>query len=107
MLVIDPMKPGPQTRPGSEARSQQILRYLHQAGAVSVEDLCQLLQVSIATVRRDLQELETQGRLRRTHGGAVAVEPLLYEPFRHDSSFREQIERHAEQKRRIAQAAAD
>jgi DeoR family transcriptional regulator, aga operon transcriptional repressor len=101
------MKPGPQTRPGSEARSEHILRHLQQAGSVSVEELCKLLQVSIATVRRDLQELETHGMLRRTHGGAVSVEPLLYEPFRHDSSFREQIERHADQKRRIALAAAD
>jgi DeoR family transcriptional regulator of aga operon len=88
-------------------RTERILRELRQAGSVSVEQLCETLDVSVATVRRDLQDLEDKGLLRRTHGGAVSIEPLLYEPFRHDSSFQEQIERHADEKRRIALAAAD
>jgi len=89
------------------SRTERILRELRQAGSISVEQLCGLLNVSVATVRRDLQELEDKGLLRRTHGGAVSIEPLFYEPFRHDSSFQEQIGRHAEEKRRIALAAAD
>lgn len=89
------------------SRTERILRELRQAGSISVEQLCALLGVSVATVRRDLQELEDRGLLQRTHGGAVSIEPLFYEPFRHDSSFQEQIERHAEEKRRIALAAAD
>jgi len=44
--------------------------------------------------------------LRRTHGGAIAIEPLFYLPFRHDSSFQEQTGRNAEEKRRIGFAAA-
>lgn len=88
-------------------RTERILRSLRQAGSISVEQLCQALEVSEATVRRDLQDLEVRGLLRRTHGGAVSIEPLFYEPFRHDSSFQEQIERHAEEKRRIALAAAE
>ncbi len=101
------MKAPGQTRNGVEARGEKILRILQKSGNVSVEDLCRLLSVSIATVRRDLQELEDRGMLRRTHGGAVTVEPLLYEAFRHDSSFREQMDKHANEKRRIALAAAD
>lgn len=93
--------------PKGAPRAERILRELRQAGSISVEHLCELLDVSVATVRRDLQELEDKGLLRRTHGGAVSIEPLFYEPFRHDSSFQEQIERHAEEKRRIALAAAD
>jgi DeoR family transcriptional regulator of aga operon len=89
------------------SRTERILRELRTAGSISVERLCALMQVSVATVRRDLQDLEDKGLLRRTHGGAVSIEPLFYEPFRHDSSFQEQIERHAEEKRRIALAAAD
>jgi DeoR family transcriptional regulator of aga operon len=89
------------------SRTERILRELQQAGSISVEQLCALLDVSVATVRRDLQDLEDKGLLRRTHGGAVSIEPLFYEPFRHDSSFQVQIERHAEEKRRIALAAAD
>lgn len=88
-------------------RTEKILRHLQHSGSVNVEELCSLLDVSIATVRRDLQELEDRGLLRRTHGGATTVEPLLYESFRQDSSFRDQMERHADEKRRIAMAAAD
>src|SRR5215471_7480566 len=94
-------------REGAAARSEKIHRRLQHAGSVEVEELCALLDVSIATVRRDLQDLEDRGLLRRTHGGAAMVEPLLYEGFRQDSSFREQMQRHAEEKRRIAIAAAD
>lgn len=90
----------------ADQRAQIILQELLRAGSVSVEELSARFNVSVATVRRDLIELEQQGRLRRMHGGAVPVEPLLYEPFRHDSSFHEQIERHADEKRRIGLAAA-
>lgn len=90
----------------SAFRSERILRELRQSGEVSVEQLCDVLDVSVATVRRDLQELEDRGLLRRTHGGAVSTEPSFCEPFRRDSSFLEQIEKHAEEKRRIALAAA-
>jgi DeoR/GlpR family transcriptional regulator of sugar metabolism len=87
-------------------RKAEILRELRQAASISVETLTHKLGVSVATVRRDLQELESRGLLRRTHGGAVPIEPLFYEPFRHDRSFQDQVGRFAEEKRRIASAAA-
>src|SRR6202789_2161346 len=89
------------------SRETVILRELQQAGSVTVERLCEMLEVSMATVRRDLQDLEMRALLRRTHGGAVAIEPLFYEPFRHDRSFQDQVGRYAEEKRRIAHAAAE
>ena len=73
------------------SRETVILRELQQAGSVTVERLCEMLEVSMATVRRDLQDLEMRALLRRTHGGAVAIEPLFYEPFRHDRSFQDQV----------------
>ncbi len=88
-------------------RNALILRELRQAGSVSVEMLRDKLDVSLATVRRDLQELEERGLLRRTHGGAIPIEPLFYEAFRHDRSFQEQVGSFAEEKRRIALAAAE
>jgi DeoR family transcriptional regulator of aga operon len=88
-------------------RNSFILRELRQAGSVSVEDLRDKLSVSLATVRRDLQELEDRGLLRRTHGGAIPLEPMLYEAFRHDRSFQDQVGSFAEEKRRIGVAAAD
>lgn len=54
-------------------RYQQILELLEQNGAVSVRDLTRRLFVSEATVRRDLCELEKQGALRRSYGGAISV----------------------------------
>jgi DeoR family transcriptional regulator of aga operon len=54
-----------------------------------------------------LARLENRGLIRRTHGGATLVEPLLYEPFRFDSSFLAREQRHAEEKRRIGLAAAE
>lgn len=89
------------------SRTGVILQELRQEGSVSVEALRGKLLVSLATVRRDLQELEERGLLRRTHGGAVPIEPLFYEAFRHDRSFQDQVETFADEKRRIAQAASE
>lgn len=88
-------------------RVQAIQSELLKNGRITVQQLAERLNVSVATVRRDLTELQRSGGLRRTHGGAISLEPLLYEPFRHDSTFQDQIERHAEEKRRIGVAAAE
>jgi DeoR/GlpR family transcriptional regulator of sugar metabolism len=87
-------------------RSEKILQELLGTGEVLVETLADQLKVSAATIRRDLSELERQGLLRRNHGGAVPVAPMLYEPFRHVSSFQEQEEKCAAEKRRIGILAA-
>ncbi len=89
-----------------QVRLTAILTELQKSGSVSVEGLSKELEVSLVTVRRDLDALEQQGLLRRTHGGAVSIEPLFYEPFRNDRSFQAQVERFAEEKRRIGRAAA-
>lgn len=88
------------------SRAAVIMKELRQAGTASVDALSEKLQVSLATVRRDLEALEESGFLRRTHGGAIPIEPLFYEPFRHDQSFQNQVGRFADEKRRIAVAAA-
>jgi DeoR family transcriptional regulator, aga operon transcriptional repressor len=62
---------------------------------------------SAPSIRRDLAKMENRGLIRRTHGGAALVEPLLYEPFRHDSSFTAHEQRFAMQKRLIGAAAAE
>lgn len=91
----------------SGSREPQILEQLLRLGSITVEEICTRFGVSVATARRDLERLEKQGRLRRTHGGAENPERLLYEPFRHVSTFQEQVEKHAAEKRRIALAAAE
>jgi len=89
-----------------QVRLNAILTALQHSGSVSVESLSQNLDVSLVTIRRDLDSLEGQGLLRRTHGGAVSIEPLFYEPFRNDRSFQAQVEKFADEKRRIGRAAA-
>lgn len=97
---------GPDKGAKQESRHAAILQQLREAGSAGVEDLCRQLGVSVHTIRRDLEDLHGRGLLRRVHGGAAQLEPFFYEPFRSNLSFQEQIESHADQKRRIARAAA-
>ena len=87
-------------------RRQSILETILQSGSITVDQICSEYGVSLATARRDLSSLENKGHLRRTFRGATPARPLLYEPFRNVSSYREQIEKHAEEKNRIALEAA-
>src|SRR5689334_5629691 len=50
-------------------RQVDIVRRLRAGGTVSVEDLARELDVSAATIRRDLQQLDRAGALTRVHGG--------------------------------------
>ena len=88
------------------ARHEYILQRLQETGTVVIDELCTTLEASIATIRRDLEDLEKRSLLRRTRGGAVRIGPLFYEPFRNDSSFQDKVSSFAEEKRRIALAAA-
>jgi DeoR family transcriptional regulator, aga operon transcriptional repressor len=77
-----------------------ILEELSNGGSVAVADLWPRLGVSAATIRRDLELLEEQRLLSRTHGGAVA-QGVLYElPLRYKTA------RHHDEKRKIALEAA-
>lgn len=91
----------------TDRRAQLILQQLLRTGKISVASLAKRLKVSPTTIRRDLTELEQRGLLRRSHGGAVPVSPLLYEPFRHISYFHEQERQRGAEKRRIGLVAAE
>ena len=68
----------------AEERQNRILALLNENGKVLIPELCTHFSVSSVTVRNDLNELERQGRLRRTHGGAIPVSKTALEPdFRH------------------------
>jgi len=81
-------------------RLSRIVEQISTNGSVGVGDLAETLGVSAATVRRDLQLLEEQRLLARTHGGAVAHGVLYELPLRYRSARRQ------EEKARIAKAAA-
>jgi len=89
------------------ARSEQILKLLLRTGNATIEEILAEAGSSAPSIRRDLARLESRGLIRRTHGGATLVEPLLYEPFRYDSSFLAREQRNEAEKRRIGLAAAE
>jgi DeoR family transcriptional regulator of aga operon len=105
-LNPEPVAEAAQNREKQQQRTNFILSALQDTGAVAVDALADQLRVSVVTIRRDLDQLEQQGLLRRNHGGAVSIEPLFYEPFKKDRSFVAQVERQANEKRRIGRAAA-
>jgi DeoR family transcriptional regulator, fructose operon transcriptional repressor len=82
-------------------RRERVRQIVRTRRAVRVEDLRSELGVSLATIRRDLDELEAEGALRRVHGGAVSVDARPVET-RFDAKALEG----APEKRRIARAAA-
>jgi DeoR family transcriptional regulator, aga operon transcriptional repressor len=81
-------------------RVAAVLELLAAEGTVDVSALVDRLGVSAATVRRDLQLLEEQRMLSRTHGGAVAHDVLYELPLRYKAA------RHQVEKQRIAAEAA-
>jgi DeoR family transcriptional regulator of aga operon len=81
-------------------RLSAILERLATDGSIEVARIARELEVSAATVRRDLQLLESQRLLGRTHGGAVPQGAVYELPLRYKSG------RQAEEKRRIAREAA-
>ena len=60
-------------------RQQRIMELLHENGAVWVSKLSEEMGVTEETVRRDLEKLEKQEALRRTHGGALPMDESSYE----------------------------
>lgn len=91
----------------TDVRGDRIMKALLRAGDISVQELVDQLGASAPSIRRDLARLERRGLVLRTHGGATLVEPLLYEPFRHDTSFQARELRSVEAKRRIGVAASE
>jgi len=85
----------------AEERHDTIIQLIKSGQPVKVMDLSLLLNVSEATIRRDLQELENSGLLQRTHGGAVA--PQLGAEL----SFHDREVCFLDEKRQIALMAAN
>lgn len=56
-------------------RHLQILNIINEREKVSVQELSEILGLSMVTIRKDLEELESQGLLRRQHGYATKASP--------------------------------
>ncbi|MBN1486643.1 MAG: DeoR/GlpR transcriptional regulator [Anaerolineae bacterium] len=83
-------------------RHELILNILERSGIVRVSELSEALNVSDITIRRDLEQLEQDGLLERTHGGAMFSRRL-----RTESLFTVKYKSCLEEKVRIGRVAAD
>src|SRR3712207_9172014 len=59
-----------------EDRHNAILEQLFKSDSVLVSELAELLEVSSVTIRKDLTDLEKAGKLYRSHGKAIAINPF-------------------------------
>ena len=62
-------------------RHHKIISLLKSEGSVRVTELSGMLEVSVLTVRRDLDLLEKKGILERSHGGAILRQTMRTEPL--------------------------
>jgi DeoR/GlpR family transcriptional regulator of sugar metabolism len=83
-------------------RRAGILSEIKGKGFVSVEELSALFDVSVITIRRDLDLLEGEGLLERTHGGAIHTRHITTE-----SSYKEKDLQHQDLKAAIGVKAAE
>src|ERR671914_2633203 len=84
-----------------DERRQHIVALAREVGDVDVAKLAAELDVAPETIRRDLRLLEQHGLVRRTHGGARAVETAQFE-----TTLAMRTTRLVPEKRRIAAACA-
>lgn len=84
----------------AEERRERIVLLLEEKGKLVVPELCEAFEVSPATIRGDLRELEGKGRLKRAHGGAMTLGKTGFE---RNSVFQGIV--NMEEKRRIAEYA--
>lgn len=84
-------------------RRERIVQFLQRHGAVTLQQLAQALDASVSTLRRDLDGLEAEGLLDRTHGGAI-LRQQHYGTFEPDAAAAAELS--PREKRAIGVAAA-
>ncbi|KQT52002.1 DeoR family transcriptional regulator [Aureimonas sp. Leaf454] len=85
-----------------EHRRRDIIDLLAEGGSASLDMLAHHFAVSKMTIHRDLDELEAEGLLRRTRGGATIEASTQFE-----SDFRHRTQMAVDEKRAVARRGAD
>lgn len=85
-----------------EERQSQILERVAEQGEIKIQEISELFGISDMTARRDLNELDRRGLLRRVHGGAVANLGRSYEPPFQSRSIKNETKKSA-----VGQKAAE
>ena len=84
-------------------RQRQICQLIEEKRLATVAELSQYFGVSEATIRRDLEKLESKGLLQRFHGGAIFSDGRRARP---EPPIIQRAEENAGEKRKIGRAAA-
>lgn len=83
-----------------EERRRAILREVEEKGKVRVADLSRRFGCSEVTIRNDIRNMDAEGLLVRTHGGAVKLEKEMERKYSAESIYR-----NTERKKKIAACA--
>ena len=92
-------------KPISSNRQLKILDILSEKQKIKVEDLSNILDVSPVTIRRDLDFLDSQKLLIRTHGGATVLQE--WDNFLPERKFQEKVDLNMDYKIKIAKKAVE
>lgn len=86
----------------SDERKDYIVEYVNKNKKTTVVNLCKEFRVSPATIRNDLRELESNGLLKRMHGGAISNQKTAYE-----LESKQKVIKNLNEKKAIAKAAVE
>jgi len=105
-LMISPLRPtegqDPMEYGGKKAaRQASLLEALTLNGYLSLEDISTRFKVTTQTARRDVMDLEREGKLRRMHGGAMIMDTVA------PSELHRRRVSNVHVKQRIAERVAD
>ncbi|TWT01942.1 DeoR/GlpR family DNA-binding transcription regulator [Planomicrobium sp. CPCC 101079] len=81
-------------------RHKKMASLVNERGSSRVSELSRIFKVTEETIRRDLEKLETEGKLKRSHGGAVSIKENDLE-----SSYSEREIRNVQEKMAVAKEA--
>ena len=86
----------------NETRKNSILEHIAENGTIKIQEICEMFGISDMTARRDLNDLNRRGLVRRIHGGAVANLGRSYEP-----PFQTRSSKNEKKKKIIGEKAAE
>lgn len=100
-MSTDPVS-GDVRRPRQLARQAKVAEAVMAVGTIRIERLAEMFSISLMTVHRDLDELESRGVLRKSRGVATATSTILVE-----SSDVYRMSRQGQEKEALALAAME
>lgn len=87
----------------TEERQSFIINMLSEKNIIKLKEIVKILGASESTIRRDFDELESKGILKRVHGGAIATKSN----FIYDYTIDERKEKFLEEKKIIGKYCAE